>query len=150
MYARFLWTERSMEDSTHQQKSTQQKPKQNLKQKQKQANGTGTTSSMWILALRIHHAIQSDGALPSEGPSLLDELREVGASKTEALCGIRPEAKPRHSWVIPTRGTPEYEAVSAIKHCLKSHAALETMSRELLQLQEQNKAWTLELDRASA
>ena len=142
-----------MENPTHEQPSTQHKPNKKQRQKQKQANGIGTTnstSSMWILALRVHHAIQSDGTIPSEGPSLLDELREVGASKTEALCGIRPEAKPRHSWVIPTRGTPEYEAVSAIKHCLKSHAALEAMSRKLLQLQEQNKAWTLELDRASS
>ena len=106
-------------------------------------------ASVWLLALRVHHAIETCGSKSREEEkelSVLEEFQEVGASKSDALCGKRGEVRARHSWVIPMRGTAEYSAVREIKDVLKSSGELERMSRELVELEEQNKVWMQELE----
>lgn len=94
------------------------------------------TTSHWILALQIHHAIKKHD---NEDDSILSELRVV---HTNALpvCGIIPQQESQ-SWVIPARGTPEYNEVSSIRDILRENQEIEEMAREFLRIQAKNKEW---------
>lgn len=81
----------------------------------------------WVIALKIYHLIQNQ--IPE--PSIADEFFEVGTS----VENIHPK---KHNWLIPVRGTAEYNQVSVIYELIKSHSTLERMSRDLLHISKEN------------
>jgi hypothetical protein len=125
------------------------------------SGGDKRKSTHWVLALQLYHAIKIDeasstGANPSsssasassssassDGPSILDELREIGednhVEKGGPMCGTAPPETPGSSWVIPARGTPEYADVMYIMRCLKENARFEDDARELIRLRASNR-----------
>ena len=116
-------------------------------------------STHWVLALQLYHAIKIDeaaadaaaadavaassSAIAPGGPSILDELREIGednhVDKGGPMCGSAPPESPGSSWVIPARGTPEYADVVYIMRCLKENARFEDDARELIRLRASNR-----------
>ena len=95
----------------------------------------------WILAMKVHHAMKKEGR---DDGSLLYEFRAVGEG--DAPCGVLPDAEAK-SWLIPTRGTPEYNEVVEIKKHLKAHPALADAARELIALQTENSAMEKKLQK---
>ena len=81
----------------------------------------------WVVALQIYHLIQKQ--IPE--PSIADEFYEVGA----IVENVHPK---KHNWLIPVRGTTEYNQVSVIYELIKNHSTLERMSRDLLHLSKEN------------
>lgn len=122
------------------------------------SGGDKRKSTHWVLALQLYHAIKIDEASSSTdanpsaatsassaatassgGPSILDELREIGEDKGGPMCGSAPPETPGSSWVIPARGTPEYADVMYIMRCLKENARFEDDARELIRLRASNR-----------
>ena len=98
-----------------------------------------TSGSTWVLALQTYHAFVSPNELPSyEPPSIADEFYEVGVVLPDIKEKEKEQMKRKSNWLIPTKGTTEYADVSTIHHCLKTHSELESMARELLQIQKEN------------
>ena len=121
------------------------------------ASGAHRTTSKWVLALQIYHALQEyDDARSRDrinnahtnaythtdaasGASILDELVDVGIGQETPLCGVLPTNDPRRaSWVIPARGTPEHADVSLLHTLLQTDAALLSEARELTRLRADN------------
>lgn len=97
------------------------------------------TTSLWVLALQVHHAIKKDD---HEDTSILGEIRNTHdvTRYGTPVCGIVPLSETQ-SWVIPARGTAEYNEVRHIYDALKENGEMEESARELLRLQVKNREW---------
>lgn len=97
------------------------------------------TTSTWILALQVYHAIKKDD---SEDTSILSEIRSTHdvTRYGTPMYGIIPQIETQ-SWVIPARGTPEYNEVRCIHDILKENGKIEENARELMRIQAKNREW---------
>lgn len=82
----------------------------------------------WILALKLYHTLNGDVIEPCFAKELLD-VGEIVDIKVEIS---------KQNWIIPVRGTKEYNDVILIYQLLKHDTLLEEMGRELMKLHKDN------------
>lgn len=89
-------------------------------------------SNKWILALQTYHAFVNDSICAS---SIAEECYQVGVVLPEKE---NAKMKRKGNWIIPTKGTDEYEEVKTMHQCFNTNPELELMARELLRIQKEN------------
>tara|TARA_Y100001958_G_C21215741_1_gene541144 strand:+ start:1485 stop:1841 length:357 start_codon:yes stop_codon:yes gene_type:complete len=92
-------------------------------------------SSKWILALQTYHAFVNDSICAS---SIADECYQVGVVLPDIKEKENAKMKRKGNWIIPTKGTDEYDEVKTMHQCFNTNPELELMARELLRIQKEN------------